>query len=259
MSPSALPVLGPVINSGKDILKKTQHLFSITGKKVLLIGYSESEINELIAPWRPSQIICLTNWENHPDARVSGYEIIVGDLCSRTPFADSEFDFVITLSVLEHLWNVELAFIEVKRILKPNAVFASFFGPAWSSPYGHHLYIDADDRLLNFTSWCLPAHFHLLSSPDEISTWYRNNGYSAETAARILHGIFSDGIINRLPFAKYLELSYAHFQLYWMESMYSSLPSDHLQKLFAECGQGDYSTYGASLVLVNSNKFVRSY
>jgi SAM-dependent methyltransferase len=96
-------------------------------------------------------------------------KVTIGDICDADVFDEYQFDVGTTLSVLEHI-DLSTAFANIGRILRPEGTFASFFGPVWSGPYGHHLYLDPVDPLLHFTSWKLPGWMHLLSSPSEIGT-----------------------------------------------------------------------------------------
>lgn len=57
------------------------------------------------------------------DKNVSMDEVVIGNI-SDLPFADAQFDLVISLWVLEHVENSERVFNEVSRVLKPGGVFA---------------------------------------------------------------------------------------------------------------------------------------
>src|ERR1035441_2173022 len=47
------------------------------------------------------------------------YQEVVTASADRLPFADSQFDFVFSNSVLEHIQNIESVLIEVARVLRP--------------------------------------------------------------------------------------------------------------------------------------------
>ena len=129
MNPELLPVIQHPENTDKDIVLRFQHLNSIKGKKCLCIGYTSEEVNEYIKKYEPEEIVCLTLWTDHNDAKVDGYKLIIGDITKTTPFADNEFDAIITLSLLEHVSSLKDAFSEIRRILKPDGFFYSYFGP----------------------------------------------------------------------------------------------------------------------------------
>src|SRR5438128_7619316 len=103
MDPRLLPRAGTLLNGRKDFLSSNVHLASISGKEVLCIGYSEAEIDEYILPQNPNAITALTLWQDHQDARVTKYPLVIGDITQRTKFQGKSFDAVLTLSVLEHM------------------------------------------------------------------------------------------------------------------------------------------------------------
>lgn len=250
MSPDLLPRVGVIANATHDVLRLFAPYTAIAGRRVLCVGYNEGELATLVEPYAPAEIVCLTNWADHADARVARHRMVVGDVCGRTPFADGEFDAVLLLSVLEHLHDVDAAFTEVGRILAPRGHAALLFGPAWSSAYGHHLYADPGDPNLAFTSWSLPAHIHLLCDRDEIAAWYRRQGYGDGVVATVLQWFYDTPLINRLFYEDYVRAMARHFQPVAAEIMYNDLPPEHLATLRARFpGYVDFSTYGGKYLL----------
>lgn len=241
-----LPIVGPITNSDKDFYGQVANL---ENKNVLLIGFSECEADEYVARYNPKKITMLTKWEGHIDSDVRKYPLSVGDICQRTEFKENAFDAVLTLSVLEHLEDLAGAVEEMIRITRNGGEMLHMFGPVWSCAYGHHIYEKADDSLLNFSLWKMPAHMHLLSTQDEIVNFYLEQGYESETGTSALHWFYETSIINRLFYDDYLKVfSDAHLQLDWQESMYNLLPADHLQLLRKKYpGKSDFSTYGSKI------------
>jgi SAM-dependent methyltransferase len=75
----------------------------------------------------------------------------------RLPFADCSFDAVFSTNVFEHVMDLDLAFHEIARVLKPGGSLLSRFGPLFYSPHGYHLY------------WaCQVPYAHLLFGLDAI-------------------------------------------------------------------------------------------
>lgn len=250
MNPDLLPRVGVISNTSHDFLRLFSGYTSIAEQRVLCIGYTERELAGLVEPYRPSEVVCLTNWADHPDAMVSRHRIVVGDLCQRTEFREGEFDAVLLLSVLEHLHDVEAAFLEMRRILKPRGHVGLLFGPAWSCAYGHHIFADANDPNLNFALWELPAHMHLLCDHEEIRDWYRKRSYSPGTGDTVLHWFYETPIINRMFYDDYIRLMVRHFQLVASEIMYNDLPRDHAAILRARFpGYLDFASYGGKFLL----------
>ncbi len=250
MNPDQLPRVGVISNATHDFLRPFSAYTSIARRRVLCIGYSERELAELVEPYGPAEVVCLTNWTEHQDAHIARHRIVIGDVCARTPFRDGEFDAVLLLSVLEHLHDVEAAFVELRRVLVPHGHVGLMFGPAWSSAYGHHLYADPDDPNLNFALWKLPAHMHLLCEPQEIRDWYRRQRYADDVATTVLHWFFEAPIINRVFYDDYVGLMARHFQLVASEIMSNDLPRPHLATLRERYpDRVDFSSYGGKYLL----------
>jgi len=243
MKPDDLPILGIIRNWNSDYIHK---FVDLTGKRVLCIGYAEDQIDRLIAPLNPASVEILTLWQDHIDALPGKYAITIGNICEKTPFPDGTFDAVLTQSLLEHLNPLEDAIIEMKRISRPYADHCHFFGPVWSSAYGSHLYASADDPLLSFSMWRLPAYMHLLSSPEEIREFYGKHGYSTPVIDLILNEIFGKDHLNRLFYDEYVKVISRHYFIQNVEAMTNDVPEEILGRLRANFpGSIDFATYGA--------------
>jgi SAM-dependent methyltransferase len=251
MIPSQLPVVGQISNTDKNIFGK---FASLAGKHILCIGFSESEIDELIVPYNPSQVTLLTKWTDHKDAVSNKYKLLIGDITENTDISESTFDAVLTLSVLEHLSNLRGAFDEMARIVRPNGAHVHFFGPVWSSAYGHHLYANPHDPNLNFCSWVMPAHMHLLCEQAAIADYYQALGYESAVIDTVLHWLYETDIINRQPFDSYLKIfNEPRFKITRLEVMSNSVPEKHLETLRSRYPDiSDFTTYGAKVGLINN-------
>jgi SAM-dependent methyltransferase len=58
----------------------------------------------------------------------------------RLPWPDESFDAVFSTDTLEHVMDLDVAFAELWRVLRPGGVLLSRFGPLFCSPHGYHLY-----------------------------------------------------------------------------------------------------------------------
>jgi len=249
VNPSELPRVGPISNPIHDFYNEYSNL---AGKRLLCIGFSEDEIGSYVARYAPKSITTLTKWVDHGDASIKKYPLVVGDITTRTRFADDSFDAVLTLSVLEHLSDVRAAFKEMTRLVRRGGEMLHMFGPAWSCAYGHHIYADPADPLLNFSLWQMPAHMHLLCSRDEIRRFYRERGYPDGVGDTVLHWFYDAPIINRDFYEEYVRvMSDDCFQIDKVHLMYNDLPREHLDRLSeVHPNHSDFSTYGGRYRLI---------
>jgi SAM-dependent methyltransferase len=85
----------------------------------------------------------------------------------RLPFADASFDAVLSTDTFEHVMDLNLAFREIYRVLRPGGSLLTRFGPLFYSPHGYHLY------------WaCQVPYAHLLFGLDAIAMMRARRGGS---------------------------------------------------------------------------------
>jgi SAM-dependent methyltransferase len=85
----------------------------------------------------------------------------------RLPFADASFDAVLSTDTFEHVMDLDLAFGEIARVLKPGGSLLTRFGPLFRSPHGYHLY------------WaCQVPYAHLIFGLDAIAAMRASRGGS---------------------------------------------------------------------------------
>ncbi|AWI88165.1 hypothetical protein C0214_07805 [Methylobacterium sp. DM1] len=246
--PADLPCLGHIENWDFDYITR---FGGLRGQKVLCLGYSEADIDRLVAPLEPSDIQILTLWKNHIDAVAGKYKVTLGDITKRTPFQDGEFDAVLSLSLLEHVAPLEDAFLEMRRITRRGGSNFHMFGPAWSSAYGSHLYLSGSDGLTSFSKWEMPAFLHLLCSPRQIRNFYIAKGYETATADQVLEDMFSSPHINRVFYDEYYRLMSKHFRVVNAELMTNDVPDNLLSALRKKFPWAtDFSTYGGKYQLI---------
>lgn len=250
MKPSDLPFVGKPVNEGHHDFFGTYT--ELADKRLLCIGFTEGEVEQYVASHGPASVTMLTNWVDHPDARITKFPLEFGDITKRTKFEDGRFDAILTFSVLEHLGDLHAGFAEMTRLVRHGGEFLHLFGPAWSCPYGHHIYEDPDDPNFNFSMWQMPAHMHLLCSPEEIEAYYRDLGYKPGTQAIAHHWFHETPLISRAFYDEYVQIMAGdEFQIDRMELMYNDLPNAHLQLLRRMYpGRHDFSTYGGRYRLI---------
>ena len=86
----------------------------------------------------------------------------------RLPFADASFDAVFSTDTFEHVMDLDFAFSEIGRVLKPGGSLLTRFGPLFLSPQGYHLY------------WaCQVPYAHLIFGLDAIAAMRARRGGSS--------------------------------------------------------------------------------
>jgi len=90
----------------------------------------------------------------------------------RLPFPDRSFDAVLSTDTFEHVMDLDLAFHEIARVLKPGGSLLTRFGPLFYSPHGAHLY------------WaCKVPYVHLLFGLQPLVALRTHRGGSPRTVA----------------------------------------------------------------------------
>jgi SAM-dependent methyltransferase len=88
------------------------------------------------------------------------------------PFADKSFDAVLSTDTFEHVMDLDLAFSEIARVLKPGGSLLTRFGPLFRSPHGYHLY------------WaCQVPYAHLIFGLDAVAAMRASRGGSLNKPA----------------------------------------------------------------------------
>jgi SAM-dependent methyltransferase len=83
------------------------------------------------------------------------------------PFAAASFDVVLSTNTFEHVMDLDQAFRQIFRVLRPGGSLLSRFGPLFYSPHGYHLY------------WvCQVPYAHLLFGLDTIAIMRSERGGS---------------------------------------------------------------------------------
>ncbi len=95
--------------------------FHLRGKKCLEIGSSGGFFQDMVEDYCGTDVAdCLKEYYHKP------YKVANGP---HYPFEDEMFDAIWTIAVYEHIPELQIAMLELKRLLKPGGVL--FFAPAW--------------------------------------------------------------------------------------------------------------------------------
>lgn len=180
-------------------------LGGLAGKKLLDVGcdYSGHLIKTISATYKAAESVgvnpALENVSFSNTCRIMRQDI------RATTFPDNYFDCIVSISAFEHIQELQQAFNEMFRILKPGGILFSRFGPIWSSSFGHHMWFTHKGVVYNYWNTFLPPFCHLLMAPKELFD-FCTPLYGEEAALKIVEYIFFTQEQNRLLFSDYREL-----------------------------------------------------
>jgi SAM-dependent methyltransferase len=141
------------------------------------------------------------------------------------PLPDRSFDAVFSTNTFEHVMDLDTAFRELFRVLRPGGVVLSRFGPLFFSPQGYHLY------------WaCQVPYAHLLCGLDAVLALRNARCYTPRAAA-----CWQELGLNGLRYPDYKRsAAAAGFNL----DRFERVPVRKLRWLAAAPGIGDLLTFG---------------
>ncbi|WP_218934151.1 class I SAM-dependent methyltransferase [Rosistilla ulvae] len=120
------------------------------------------------------------------------------------PFGDNQFDVITSVSVLEHVRDLELAVAEMFRVVRPGGYLWAELGPVWSGSWGHHLWIDSfQGKTVSWRTHALPPYSHLLMTKEEMRGWCQKQYQNAELSEAIVEFVYHSDEQNRLFYSDY--------------------------------------------------------
>ena len=120
-------------------------------------------------------------------------------------FPDDTFDRIYSINCFEHINGMDSALSEMYRVLKPGGLLFTIFGPIWSSPVGHHTYIETPDGVIHFNENVLPDWAHLLNTESSFMESIKGE-YSDDICDQITSYIYQSDDLNRLIDSDYYRL-----------------------------------------------------
>lgn len=146
----------------REFLEKLLREVELAGKVVLEAGCGDGILTRAVAERGRAQFVVGVDlgcaWKEGP-----GFATLPMDL-NELEFPNGYFDVVFSQNVFEHVHQLDRAWAELKRVLKPGGLFVSEFAPLWNHSFGHHWYFETDD---SFT--CpVPPYGHLTMTKQEL-------------------------------------------------------------------------------------------
>jgi SAM-dependent methyltransferase len=177
------------------------------------------------------------NLREHYPSFVGTIEYRLSDL---TEFQENSIDFIFSKDVLEHVINLDQAFENLYRILKPGGKFYAGFGPLYYSPFGFHRRLQGFFKFQKID----PPWLHVILPEPLILGWWN------KTKRQNVHSIFDLGL-NKVKFAGYLyAIKKAGFKITWMQINGGNRAGKLLFALFRRIPRLiDYFIYNVYIIL----------
>jgi len=179
---------------------------SLNGKRVLEIGCDPNgEFLAYLSSQRTlSEAVGVNPCLNEHSVRLK-YSLLKEDARS-LPFPDNSFDVIVSISVFEHVQNLDVALAEMYRVLRPGGYLFAEFGPIWSSVWGHHLWFYHGDDVRDWRNTQLPPYAHLLMSEAELRAWCQDRYRDESLITKICDFVYRSDDQNRLFYSDYVRL-----------------------------------------------------
>lgn len=116
---------------------------------------------------------------------------------TKMDFEDNSFDRIFSINCFEHVDDMNNALSEMHRVLRPGGLLFSIFGPIWSSPVGHHTWVEHGGKLYHFGESVFPDWYHLLMNRNELND-FLSRKYGVEVSEKIVSYVYDSNDINRL-------------------------------------------------------------
>jgi SAM-dependent methyltransferase len=87
---------------------------------------------------------------------------------ARTGLSPDSYDLAVSFAAFEHFRGLPDVLAEIHRVLRPGGLLYAHFGPIWSSPDGHHLWVGHGGQSYNYLNTTLPPWCHLLMTRAEL-------------------------------------------------------------------------------------------
>ena len=197
---------------------------SFNGKSVLEIGCDpEGEFLKYLSTQRKLVKAVGVNPCMENNIELTEYSLLKEDAC-KLPFADNSFDRIISISVFEHVQNLDVALAEMYRVLRPGGYLFTEFGPIWSSVWGHHLWFYHGDAVRDWRNTPIPPYAHLLMSEAELRSWCQKKYGDESLINKICDFVYRSDEQNRLFYSDYEDtISVSPFRVVFMIG-YADLP-----------------------------------
>ncbi|MCX7747690.1 MAG: class I SAM-dependent methyltransferase [Clostridia bacterium] len=174
--------------------------FNLSGKAVLEIGGCLPY--EYIKGCNPKVWVAVDP-RNEDKTLNEQYKSVKG-FAQLIPAPNNTYDYIFSCNAFHHISQFEQAVKEFFRVLKPNGVVYSNFGPIWSAPDGSHLEnVNYNGKVYNFwENRIVPDWYHLIYNCREIFD-ILSSRLEYGLAKTIAEYIYLSSWLNRMEYEDY--------------------------------------------------------
>lgn len=220
--------------------------YGLEGKNVLEVGGRLPA--EFVAAAKPSRWTSLD--PKNTDEAGEAYVLKRGDAAD-IRFPDNTFDVVFSSSTFEHIGHLPKALSEMHRVLKPQGIMYSDFGPIWSAAGGHHIRGATEKTLRSAGLWPFPAWGHLAMTTRALLT-FLSKGLEPDDARRVERDIHRRPSLNRMFYEDYVHAFHASpFRVIRIDPKIGKEPPDDVLTLLKRRhpGRSNFHVNGFRVVL----------
>jgi tetratricopeptide (TPR) repeat protein len=190
-----------------DLLLKS---CDIVDKIILEVG---SDIEGVVAQYLAAKggYVVATNTSPHFVDHIDNERISYRSYdCQRLNLKENSIDIIFSVNTFEHVLDLPSALKELYRVLKPEGILVTLFGPIWSSPKGHHLWAKFGNEIVSFWNPKLRNPIedfsHLLFTPEQMKDDLYKKGENSNLVKEIVNAVYYRDDINRLFYEDYINI-----------------------------------------------------
>lgn len=141
--------------------------------------------------------------KNKSNFNVSKINHIKKDI-NKVIFNNEQFDYIFSCNAFQHISNLDNAFKNFYKWLKPGGILYSHFGPIWSAPDGSHIEgFKYKEKIYNFWSdKLIPYWSHIYFNQKQMIE-FLSRYYTLDFAKRLTDIVYNSSWINRLKYSDY--------------------------------------------------------
>lgn len=224
-------------------------LYDFKGKNVLEIGgkLPKHFVNTFgVKSWTSIDLV-------NGNFQDENYREIQGNIADYN-FEENTFDLVFSTNCFEHIINLEAAFLNMHKALKPGGLLSALFGPIWSGNIGHHIYLihPRTNEIIYFNDCPIPEWSHLYFSHEQLIEILKTK-FTDDIIDEIIEQTFFRNDKNRLFYEDYIRIiNNSEFNINELRNWHEPInPPEEIQKIMEEKhpNKKNFSTRSLKIIL----------